>query len=206
MTPNVSASSPDHPLYADRCAIVDATRDLIAAMPEWAWAAVTNAEWRGRVHPRALAVADRWTAMRGPIVLAGPSGIGKTSTLRALAHRLRNEAVRAGDRGHPIVNAVWTSAVDLARVRRELPRGKPDIELDRACKAGILFLDEVGQEDATPNWLLELVDQRYRRKRPTLSTSGLNQTQLEARYGSGIVRRLVEPYGQFIDLHGGAGG
>jgi hypothetical protein len=202
----VSASSPAHPLFASRCEIVDATRPLLAALPPWEWAAVTNREWRGRVHPRALAVAERWTSLRGSVVLLGPSGIGKTSALRALAWRLRLEALCAGDVAHPIVNAWWCSAVELCRARRELPRGKPDLELERATKASVLFLDEIGQEDSDPRWLLELLDERYRRRRPTLTTTGLTRPQVETRYGSGSARRLVEPNGQFVDLHGGEGG
>lgn len=206
MTGAISASSPQHPLYADRCAIVDATRPLMAAMPSMGFADVRNAEWCAKAHPRLVKFADRWTMLLGSFALLGKSGTGKTSSCRALCDRLRREALARGDVAHPIVGAVWANGVDYARHRRELPRGKPDLELDAMGKASFLVLDEIGQEDCQPQWLLEVLDARYRRKRPTLTTSGLTRAQLEARYGTGIARRLVEPVGQFIDLYEGAGG
>jgi hypothetical protein len=193
--------------HADaRKAIADGTRALMASLPPWPYADVRNPEWCKRVHPRCLGVAERWTAIRGPLTVLGPSESGKTSALRALAVRLRLDALRAGDVGHPIVGAMWVSALDYAKIRRELRRGFSDFQLDAMQRAPLLFVDELGQEDAAPVWLLELLDERYRHRRPTLATSGLNRAQLEGRYGDGIVRRLEQPGGQIVDLYGGDGG
>ncbi len=178
----------------------------MSAVPAWPFADLRNPEWCSRVHRRCRSLAERWEPSRGPICLLGPSESGKTSGLVALVRRLRREAYEAGNARHAIVGAAWVSALDLCRARREQRFGSVDLDLDLAKRTPLLFLDELGQEDADPRWLLELLDERYRKGRPTLSTSGLTRAQLEARYGAGATRRLEQPGGQFVDLYGGEGG
>jgi DNA replication protein DnaC len=64
----------------------------------------------------------------------------------------------------------------------------------------VLVLDEIGQESAAPGWLLELLDERYRKRAPTLTTSGLTVEEIEKRYSSGAARRLVQPVGDTLNL------
>lgn len=199
--------TPDQDQVYTRREIQERTRELRAAMPRWPWARVGDPLYAARApDPRLQALASRWTPERGSMLILGPTGVGKTSTLVALVVRLIREAVQAADPEHILTGARWTSGLELVEARRETRLGAEDVVLGRARRARLLVLDELGQELGDPRWLLELIDDRYRRSAPTLTTSGLTRAELEGRYGSGAVRRLVEPVGQVIDLHGGGGG
>jgi hypothetical protein len=188
-------------------------------IPPWAWADVDNPLYFERVQaPRLRAAAQRWTPEGGPLLLLGPSGIGKTSTAIAIAHRLISAAESVARHVGSTRCAAfqlaarirWISALELARARRNHPLGRGECgEWTEASRARLLVLDELGQEQADPRWLLELLDARYARSTEgfvTLSTSGLTHDALLARYGSGAWRKLAEPDGTIVDLFGGSGG
>jgi DNA replication protein DnaC len=189
-----------------REAIASATRDVRARLP--AIAKIDDPRWRELVRDARLrALAERYEPARGSLLILGPTGIGKSLTLQALARRMIRTAYDAGNETAPAVRTVWTTGPDLARAIRETRHGSTCALLADARRAPLLVLDEVGQETADPRWLLELVDARYTpRPLPTLSASGLTRAELEARYGSGAVRRLVEPVGAVVDVHRGGGG
>jgi hypothetical protein len=164
-------------------------------------AAPRNPWWLERVkEPRLRALAERYELERGSVLVVGPSGIGKTLTAMAIARRLLATAYRAGNHEAPIVRAVWTSGPELARALRETRLGSAAEALAEARGAPVLVLDEIGQESAAPGWLLELLDERYRKRAPTLTTSGLTVEEIEKRYGSGAARRLVQPVGDTLNL------
>lgn len=97
------------------------------------------------------------------------------------------------------------SALDLSDRWRRSQYGHRDDDMCAAQTRAIVILDELGQEDARPAWLLEITDPRYRAGRITITTTGLRPEQLGDRYGSGAVRRLVAPRGAVISDWGDGG-
>jgi DNA replication protein DnaC len=168
---------------------------------------IDRAEFQRRVPDRRLqALVARYALERGSLLIIGGAGTGKTETAKRVARRLLSEAWKAGDLNHPVNSAVWTTALELATQLRSVRLGVECSALREAQRAGVLFLDELGQENWDPRWLLELLDVRYSpRSLPTITTSGLTHAQLVERYGSGAVRRLTEPRGTLVDLHPGGG-
>lgn len=170
------------------------------------WARHSSERWRGLVARKLWGVAERYEIDRGPLCIQGPAGVGKTLCLHSIAWRLLDSAWTSGNAAHPIVGACFVTALDLAIEARETRLGREAEQLDDARFAPLLLLDEIGQEQCNPGWLLELLDHRMKRDRVTLTTTGLTRRQLEDRYGSGATRRLVEPGGVFVDLFETAGG
>lgn len=179
---------------------VRALRKRFAAAPR-----IGTPEFARRVtHPKLAAFAARYSYDRGNALVTGPTGCGKTQQLPALALRLADEAVAGADGAAPILRACFTTGPRLARALRESRLGTTCEALTDARDARLLFLDEIGQESADPRWLLELLHDRYAAGGLTITTSGLTRDELEKRYGSGAVRRLLEPVGVLVDAFGGA--
>jgi DNA replication protein DnaC len=182
---------------------------ILSSLPRFTFAA-GSPEFSECVPSKQLqAVAQRYNPLEhGSLSLLGPAGCGKSVTACAVTARLCAEAVEAyvgRERDSAkldwAVRIFWTTAAELCSARRQHRLGEGEAPaFKRAETAPLLVLDEVGQEIADDRWLLELLDVRYAGGLPTLSTSGFTRTQLEARYGSGTLRRLVEPSGRFIDL------
>jgi DNA replication protein DnaC len=161
-------------------------------------------EFAERVRAERLRLfAERYTFERGNALVIGNSGTGKTTAVNALVVRLAAEAVAAGADDSPIMSCRRTTGPRIARALRETRLGVECAELDHARQCHVLVLDEIGQEMADPRWLFELMDERYG-QRVTITASGLTRAELDARYGTGAARRLVEPVGSVLDLFGGA--
>jgi len=182
-------------------------------IPAWSWARARDPVFLERVkHPKLRALAQAWEPKRGSVTITHESGTGKTATKIAMAHGLLDAGARAAREARttkpgaaPLYDLArglrWVSALELVAARRGHALGRGECDLwQTAATASVLFLDEIGQEQAAPGWLLELLDLRYKRGRPTLSSSGLTRSELEKRYGSGACRRLVEPGGVWLDL------
>jgi DNA replication protein DnaC len=188
---------------------------VLSSLPRFA-VSIGSSEFHDRVkQARLVAVATRYQPKEhGCLALIGPAGCGKSVTAAAIVKRLCTEAVdayTARERDTSKIDAAariyWTTAADLCNARKQYRLGEGEApELRLAETAPLLVLDEFGQEIADDRWLLELLDVRYARDLPTLSTSGLTRSQIENRYGSGATRRLIEPKGSFIDLFAKAGG
>lgn len=160
-------------------------------------------------HPHPIAAARRYEIGRGSVAFVGPSGCGKTTAAAAIALRLADEAVASfrvsmgsdAVQLERMAHAYWTTAAALCIARKQHRLGEGEApEFARAETAPLLFLDELGQEIADDRWLLEFLDARQALGLPTITTSGIARTQLEARYGAGAYRRLTEPRGVCIDL------
>jgi hypothetical protein len=182
---------------------------VLASLPRFTFVAGSPEFLECVPSERLRAIAQRYNPREhGSMGLLGPAGCGKTVTAAAVATRLCTEAVdayggaeRDSSKLEWAARILWTTAAELCSARRQHRLGEGEAPtFKRAETAPLLMLDEVGQEIADDRWLLELLDVRYASGLPTLSTSGLTRAQLEGRYGSGTLRRLVEPNGRFIDL------
>lgn len=164
-------------------AIADVERSI---PPVLRWARFDAPELRQRVDPiRAIELAK--TALSAPsVVLVGDAGSGKSSLAVAM---LRAHAER-GDRGI----FVDSRALVRARVAHRMGEGEADL-VSRAMRAPVLVLDELGAEigkGTAESVVAEVIHERHAWQRRTIYTTPFTAADLTARYGAGIVRRIVE--------------
>lgn len=119
----------------------------------------------------------KWGANTDPdtppgLLLAGPAGSGKSHLGAAIAHAAR-------ERGMAVV---WASVPDLiTRLQGTAPEDRAEL-LRLAATADLLVLDEFGGGQYTANaigWLLQLVDNRYRRMLPLVVTQNADPDEME---------------------------
>lgn len=124
----------------------------------------------------------------GDMVLQGDTAVGKTSLVVAMldAFVRRDPAQRTGAR---LVEAFWLAG---AKARHALGHGEAP-EVEAAMKASLLVLDDLGSEtDDRRNVISEVIFRRHNEDLPTWITTGFTPEQLMARYGSAVLRRLLE--------------
>lgn len=183
--------------------VEDGLRILTRSLPEQLKKFAGSDEARSIVREKKLlAVRDRYEPQHKNLLVIGPSGLGKTLVMIMAALRLANVARETTNAEHPICSSFWTSGLNLARALREQRLGSECAELEQARACRLLWLDEVGQELSDPRWLLDLLDSRYGTGRVTVTSSGLRRADLEARYGTGAMRRFTAPDGAVFDLFG----
>lgn len=166
-----------------------------AALPQMPWARFDNEEFRHRASARIVTALERWTAERGSLILAAPTGRGKTAALVAWAARVHGSGQPAG--------VDFVSALELAGARRRVRLGGEAELVERANRARVLLLDEMGFEPLAEEPFL-VIDARYRAKRPTVCTTGLRPAAFRERYGDALWRRLAEGGAVVADFPEGA--
>jgi hypothetical protein len=140
------------------------------------------------------------------ILIAGGTGRGKTSLAaaiyRAQVDRLdRPEASQSDE--FWVGMLCWADAVAIAVARKESKLGAVPELLDRAQRASLLVIDDLGQEAAADKQaLVELISFREAHERPTVITFGFAPSKIETTYGDHVMRRLTEGK-TVIDLGGG---
>lgn len=124
----------------------------------------------------------------GSIMLVGDTGTGKTSLAVAMLLAAVRIAPALRDRDR------FASSFVLAGARNRHPLGKGEApEIVAAMGAPLLLLDDLGSEgDARANVISEVIFARHEADLPTWITTGFPAEQLMARYGSAIIRRVIE--------------
>jgi DNA replication protein DnaC len=155
-------------------------------------------DWtRSELHPACAMVAKTWypsTDGKG-LGLRGDSGIGKTRAMWEILKRLHFSGRK--------VMAIDAIALEQAAAdRHHATLGENHAArrlITSAKRCGILFLDDIGKETASPSVakaLHDIIECRTRERLVTLWTTERSGKELGARlgqdYGAGLVRRLRE--------------
>lgn len=197
LTPPVSAT--DSPSEPD--AVQEARRRVRSTVPpsyRWAFqkslgdpataARVAILEWVGKV--------EGWCASPW-VILAGLAGSGKTSLGVAMLRAAFERAVANVADSYDVERAgrmrfVHAFRLGVARIQHRAGDGEAE-EVRDAMRAPLILLDDVGSErDTANNALPDVIFERHAEGRATWMTTGLTVSQLKARYGDGIARRMLE--------------
>lgn len=120
------------------------------------------------------------------LLLTGPSGLGKTFLMHAMAKRLL-------DRG---LNVLMISAYRLMEAARKAYFTSQHEELDSLMEADVLFLDDLGSEPLMENitivQLFNLINERQVAGRGTVISTNLTVKELRERYTERIASRLTD--------------
>jgi hypothetical protein len=130
------------------------------------------------------------------LLILGGTGFGKTTlgtaVFRFLADRVLAPGATKADEDF-VGGMHWVNAKTLARARRESPLGTPPAQMERARRATVLMLDDLGQEaPCDKDDLVDVLTERQQDLRPTIVTYGYEYNSLTARYGAHLLRRLTE--------------
>lgn len=164
--------------------------NIIAVLtpPAHRWAHADAPELAARVrHPHARAWA--WSPPSSTfVVIAGATATGKTSlacaAMRTAVIQRRREAAEC----------LFVSAhrLGVARIQSKAGAGE-SLDVERAMRCGWLLLDDLGSErDTANNAIPDVIWERYDRELTTWITTGLTSKEIEARYGAGFMRRLID--------------
>lgn len=151
----------------------------------------------------ALEAVGRWQRGERPwLVLLGPVGTGKTHLAVALAkwYDDQHEVVVADTRYKAAHIEFWT-VPEFFQAMRTFEKEEKTSPFIRALEADLLVLDDLGAENSSPDerhgrWMLailhEMLDFRYRHKKPTIITTNLTPQELSSRYGDRLLSRMAE--------------
>jgi DNA replication protein DnaC len=182
---------------ADRRRRVEGLFGLSRLGPRFAEATFARWEHRPGTEAGFAAVreyADQWPPEGGRgLIITGPVGVGKSH----LAAAAVNELIPRG------VSAVFQNVPELlARFKATYRQGAGEKESDLLRgleEADLVVLDDLGAEKVTEwteSMLYQVIDARYRQKRPVVVTSNLRvygpADTLEAAIGTRSLDRLVE--------------
>jgi DNA replication protein DnaC len=164
----------------------------MCTLPEWP-RQQSASERLARMHKSFVQPAEAFDPdITGNVLFAGPTGVGKTL---AMVHSVLSLWERRIARVHerkPLPAVLFLKHAAIANARRNSPLGEEPQIIQDAMKAELLLIDDVGLADDRDSALVEIVDHRYDRGRPTLATTGLQTAEFSARLGEMLLRRLLQ--------------
>lgn len=120
------------------------------------------------------------------ILLSGPSGLGKTFLMHAMANRLL-------ERG---INVLPVSAYQFLQTARE-SYFRGDGGMDELMRVPVLMVDDLGSEplmnNITVELLFNLINERQSARRSTVISTNLSLMEFRERYTERIMSRLNDP-------------
>lgn len=164
----------------------------------------TRQELEGRIEERLLRAVLGWRWGAGNLVLMGATGCGKTSAAAHLVRRLCFEGAVHGGQAFELSGMIrWQSCRDLSEIGRETRLGTGTPEVVQRCQyARLLVLNDLGAGDDRTT-LERVLDARYERGWPTVTTTGLGAEQLDKVFGDALSRRIFEcgaDRGRFVEI------
>lgn len=168
----------------------------------------TRQELEARIDSRLLRAVLGWSWGSGNLVLMGATGSGKTSAAAHLVRRLCSEGATRGGKEFDLAGMIrWQSCRDLSEIGRETRLGTGTPEVVQRCQyARLLLLNDLGAGDDRTT-IERVLDARYERGWPTITTTGLGAQQLEKAFGDALSRRIFEcgaSRGAFVEVRGAA--
>jgi DNA replication protein DnaC len=165
---------------------------------------------RSRTPSKLLGIVDGWHWNGPNLLILGPTRVGKTSGAALLVHLLLARAAASTGLFSPAARRIWggckseldlaglirwQSCRDLTSTVREFPLGQGTPETIQRCQhARLLVLDDIGMTDDR-GALERILNARYERRWPTITTSGLTSGELVRTLGDALVRRMSERAG-----------
>ncbi len=145
-------------------------------------------EMTARIRDACVQWTELWPNQRPrDLVLSGPSGVGKTFLLHAMATRLI-------EKGHP---AMMITAYEYLNLARRSFFGEEN-ETRELLRVPALFLDDLGSEPMMKNVTIEqifyLINERQKNRLSTVISTNLNRIELRERYTERIASRLTDRY------------
>lgn len=187
---------------SEAASLLEVLKPMRASIPKrfrWALGAEPSV-LRGRVRISEEAIARALAAPPSTdMLLMGDTAAGKTSLVVAMLDAwVRQDTYNR--KGARFVEAYW-----LAGTRGRHPLGQGEAPLvTEAMEASLLVLDDLGSEIGDHrNVIADVIFSRHNDELPTWITTGWTPEQLMERYGSQIVRRIVE-HGKRVTLGGKA--
>ncbi len=120
------------------------------------------------------------------IFIAGPTGVGKTYLMRAMA----NELISRGK----IVKL--TTAFNMNLDFRDFTKYHNEECMKKYLNCEVLFIDDLGTEPIFKNVTLEslylIINERKMRKIPTVITSNLDMNDIKERYDERVFSRIAD--------------
>jgi DNA replication protein DnaC len=150
------------------------------------WATFDAPELSQRVRDlSAIPLVRAWAASDSDrLFLIGVAGVGKT-VLATCALRARADLRDT--------TGLFVDAFTLAKARTASELGREPAAISWAVESHVVVLDDLGAEPKFASSAVpEVLHQRHAGQGITIVTSGFSIADLDARYGSGIVRRLTE--------------
>lgn len=177
---------------ADQRQLAALRQATLDRLPEQ-WRTMSGADMLSRVRCESHRdFAKSWNWGQPGAVLSGASRLGKTTAAAFVFRRLHH--AQKGRWGA----LRWQGSLALVKASQSARQGLSRGEADPARyyeTASVLFLDDLGKEPSN-DWaaeiLFEILDARYGRKLPTISTTELTERQLLDRYGVAVMARLLE--------------
>lgn len=182
----------------EKCAEGDRRRRLIAGslstIPEtYRWSRFDAPELASRVKVVSMIMRARSMRAQSTLVFIGASGVGKTSLAVAT---LRDRLEHAPDE-----KAVFAPAWRLGIARARSEDSDPGL-VRSASFCDLLVIDDLGSERNVPsNPVPDIIFERHAEGRATWVTTWMTHTDVAARYGDGIARRI---YGRAVIIDCGA--
>lgn len=149
---------------------------------------ISQRECMGMLRDICRAYADTYPHADTPdLLLLGPSGLGKTFLMHAMAKRLL-------DRG---LNVLMISAYRFLDMARKAYFSNSGSEMDALMETDVLMLDDLGTEPLMENitivQLFNLINERQTAGRGLVLSTNLTVSELQSRYTERIVSRLMDP-------------
>jgi DNA replication protein DnaC len=177
-------------LYAQRPADAERLRHELRSREKpcdfgYRWARFEAPELADRVSGKHVSALDRAIWRHPKLGFMGAARAGKTSLAVAC---LRRRAAESGK----VAGFFHAYRLGTARIQHLAGHGEPEI-VENAMKYPVALIDDLGSErDTAVSALPDVIFERHAEDRPLWVTPGLTRPQLVARYGAGIVGRLLE--------------
>lgn len=145
-------------------------------------------------HPAVVAWTNRYLANPAAtpaLLIAGPTGVGKSHQAHGALRRI---ALNRAAANQPFTWRI-TSHPALNDRLRPKPDGAHAYALDPYLTADLVLFDDLGagkHTDWTEDAIYRLVDYRWAQQLPTIYSTNLTASQLEASVGARVVSRIAD--------------